>query len=597
MGAPLFQRCQKLTELIHDSLLNNPRDIHMKYSSLVENIFSFIPPGNYPFGTPPEWMFRTLTRASMSDYNAIIDFLSSNGMLFKLIKNIMNDPSNRYDFPIECLSSNTIAQFKEGMVPHFYLNKFPSSSPNVISLNAFEFYMFHFAYYITNTSTMKKQNIQQSQNLLNDNADAVYHHLLQNYLEAFFPDSPIGQSSSDAFNNSITSPNHQASPSIWKALSSTTTNLLNLSALKTPQTSTSSQHDVNTPNNKNAGNNLQNTAKTPFNRGPFQSPNPESRLFSPGVFQSRQNMNQSLINSVDSDSIGTQIYKCETLLNIFTEFWLNHAPEKHQTVVISSGFNFTMDHMRAIRIMIKHFHLFTSRAARRKADNYGSSSFMHHSQLNSGGFVHSSFSDPLEELRSNLWTSKYPVQRKLYSLIKLAFERWHNDSSFRIPLEAWLSYIQPWRYLKINKQGNNKENTNEDADNLNVDLNDWKRFIQENLFFYTVIFKQVLTRIANILDLNVSSAAHFLFRLTKVFKKAGLMEIVRESEISFIRSTNFGISTQLHSTNQSSLSPMKSPSKSISGMFAFCLHFSHYLTSLLFVFISLFFSHVKINSC
>lgn len=39
------------------------------------------------------------------------------------------------------------------------------------------------------------------------------------------------------------------------------------------------------------------------------------------------------------------------------------------------------------------------------------------------------------------------VQGKIYTFLRKAIYHWPLDSSFRLILEAWLSFIQPWRYV------------------------------------------------------------------------------------------------------------------------------------------------------
>lgn len=275
-----------------------------------------------------------------------------------------------------------------------------------------------------------------------------------------------------------------------------------------------------------------------------------SKIFSLGKFQQTPAPNVSLS---DNDFLGTPVYKCETTLNIFTEFWLNHVlPSNMEDNSRSlknlshSNFQFTVEHMRAIRSLVKHLHYFANSSHKRGNDFHNSSL---HTQYNSGGIVTAEVNDPLDELRRNLWSSKYLIQKKLYQFLKLAFDRWPNDSSFRVPLETWLSYIQPWRYISksVSLRKQNDEQLN---DSQNSDISEWKRFIMENLFFYTIIFRQVIDRISKILDLNSTSSALLLFRMTKVFAQNHLSEWIKESELNLLNGGDLAFNFRLHnSTN------------------------------------------------
>ena len=44
------------------------------------------------------------------------------------------------------------------------------------------------------------------------------------------------------------------------------------------------------------------------------------------------------------------------------------------------------------------------------------------------------------------------LQKKLYTFMRHTIQHWPTDTSFRLVLETWLSYIQPWRYTDFNNR-------------------------------------------------------------------------------------------------------------------------------------------------
>lgn len=73
--------------------------------------------------------------------------------------------------------------------------------------------------------------------------------------------------------------------------------------------------------------------------------------------------------------------------------------------------------MRIVRVLIKQLHAFSDSA---KCDD------THLSELKKLAF-------PM-------------IQGKFYVFIRNLIHRWPLDGSFRLVLELWLTYIQPWRY-------------------------------------------------------------------------------------------------------------------------------------------------------
>ena len=95
------------------------------------------------------------------------------------------------------------------------------------------------------------------------------------------------------------------------------------------------------------------------------------------------------------------------------------------------------------------------------------------------------------------------------------------DASFRLVLETWLSYIQPWRY-STNYNDKNVEAGGEQA----VDSSKWTSFVDENYRFYTNLLGKILASRFFRVDLSAHKNAYMLYRIVKVFHQENLMNIL-----------------------------------------------------------------------
>lgn len=98
-------------------------------------------------------------------------------------------------------------------------------------------------------------------------------------------------------------------------------------------------------------------------------------------------------------------------------------------------------------------------------------------------------------------------QKKLYVFLRHTLEHWPLDASFRLFLETWLSYIQPWRYVSYTSRGNESDKV--------VDSK-WQNFVAENLLFYTLFLEKVIHRFLRV-ELSSTKTALMLYRISKVF--------------------------------------------------------------------------------
>lgn len=217
---------------------------------------------------------------------------------------------------------------------------------------------------------------------------------------------------------------------------------------------------------------------------------------------------------------------------MLTELWFGNIPAPKTNYILRSTnlddlsvsniqpYSANIDQMTSVRIVVKHLHNF-------------SNSFTYNP-------VSHASNQRLAEIKQAIWTAKYPLQKRLYTFIKVAFNRWPMDYTFRQPLEAWLSYIQPWRYVKVNDDGYNSdfEDTEGNRNNSLIDIpsvdNHWRNFISNNLLYYTVLFSLLIDRLLQ-LDLSSSRNALMLFRVIKVYSQPGFLSLLREAEEAVIR--------------------------------------------------------------
>ena len=127
-------------------------------------------------------------------------------------------------------------------------------------------------------------------------------------------------------------------------------------------------------------------------------------------------------------SCSQQVYRSESMIYTFVELWLSpfsqvtSAKTKTDSPLSQKSSADILvpmaDTLRIVRMLIKHLHFF----------------------VNSGGPLDVS---PLCQLKRTILPN---VKGRVYSLFKFVFLHWPHDMSFRLVLETWLSYIQPWRY-------------------------------------------------------------------------------------------------------------------------------------------------------
>lgn len=202
-----------------------------------------------------------------------------------------------------------------------------------------------------------------------------------------------------------------------------------------------------------------------------------------------------------------EVWRSETVLQVFIDIWMSVEPfnarnleiyQRNYQVVCSSP-----ERVRTVRVLVKHLHSFSSKH----------------------------FSDPA--VRSST-LRKYARQMmcvRAYHYIKHLVTIWPLDASFRLVMELWLSFIQPWRYVNntISQDRFPVSNNNQEDGNTNTLDASFTQFIAENFPSYTCMFQLILPRFMR-LDLTAYKNAIMLFRLGKVFSQQHLVPILRNLE-------------------------------------------------------------------
>uniref|UniRef100_A0A8K9WRA3 Sphingomyelin phosphodiesterase 4 n=1 Tax=Oncorhynchus mykiss TaxID=8022 RepID=A0A8K9WRA3_ONCMY len=225
--------------------------------------------------------------------------------------------------------------------------------------------------------------------------------------------------------------------------------------------------------------------------------------------------------SVTADPAAQEIWRSEALLQVFVEMWLHHYSlemyQKLQSPQVKEPFTPTEEHVLVVRLLVKHLHAF--------------SCSLKPEQVSSSAHSHTS---PLEELK-RVVVHRF-VQQKLYVFLQHCFGHWPLDASFRVVLETWLSYIQPWRYTgeKTNPQTDQNKGVPEKWLNKCVCSASFKSlFVQENLLMYTKLFQGFLNRVVRTDLVNVKNAL-MVFRVAKVFAQPNLSEMIQKGEQLFL---------------------------------------------------------------
>lgn len=461
LNEPLIERCRNLAILIDES---STTELQLVFPLLIDSLFGIV--------DNIGWNLHSITfKKNPQEYEALCNFLNPQGPMFSLCYKLLPDCYLKYNFPISYLPSKIRSMLEEAVISPFYLDKIRDDQgtrvPSALCMNPFEYYIFHFAYHLTNPWLQ----LQQPENIWM-NWETVYVQLAHNYLCHFLPKD-----------NSIVLP------------------IIGPYIKKTPPRKL--------------------TQSPEFRRDCQRLQTP--RLLKTSILSLGTTTSGS--GGVPQQQYLSLVWRSETIVQVFLDFWLEYTEDIQLTSQLNTSYLTSIprrysihsgEHVRLVRGFIKTLHEFTNSATGDKS--------------------------AMDELKRIILPS---LQGKIYTFLRKAIHHWPLDSSFRLILEAWLSFIQPWRYtpeITYTKEGKTEE---EERGKIH-DTGRWISFVANNLLAYTAIFQQLLPRFMRT-DLVAPKNALMLFRVTKVFSQAHLAKMICEVESCM---DDVGLSKSRLTTNQ-----------------------------------------------
>ncbi|XP_059185227.1 sphingomyelin phosphodiesterase 4 isoform X2 [Centropristis striata] len=418
-----------------------------------------------------------------NDYKIVLEFLKPSGPMMKLVYKLQAE-EYKYEIPVNYLPGPVKACIQEGVLPDcpLFHNKLQFPLSGLLSLNL-ALNPFEFFMFNFAYCLITPKSYPPGQH--GSSTDSAYFVLVDTYLKYFLPsEGSVPPSPFSDSRGSVTAPSPRSSSVSFAGYGVHSPSLL--------------KHHI------------------------FHQP------------------------SVNADPAAQEIWRSETLLQMFVEIWLHHyslemyqklqspqvklallqyrlsmssmpcqpyAPPGSGTLhTYQEPFSPTEEHVLVVRLLVKHLHAF--------------SNSLKPEQLTSSPSAQShTHTSPLEEFK-RVVVQRF-VQQKLYLFLQHCFGHWPLDASFRAVLETWLSYIQPWRYTgeKTNAQPQTEQNR--------TVPDKWESFVQENLLMYTKLFQVFLNRAVRT-DLVNAKNALMVFRVAKVFAQPNLAEMIQKGEQLFL---------------------------------------------------------------
>ncbi|KAL4710747.1 hypothetical protein ACJJTC_004392 [Scirpophaga incertulas] len=176
LNMPLHDKVHELTRIIDQSSPN--KELQALFPQLINNIFS-TSIGN-------GWGLRSITfDCNRYEFELLLGFFEPLGPVFRLCYKLLSDTQLKYKLSLNLLPIDLQISLERGRFSQFYadLLSVDSQSLNVLdlSLNPFDYYIFHFALHLVTNNTVNNSW---------ENWNSVYFALACDYLMHFLPTDP-----------------------------------------------------------------------------------------------------------------------------------------------------------------------------------------------------------------------------------------------------------------------------------------------------------------------------------------------------------------------------------------------------------------------
>ncbi|RUS72682.1 hypothetical protein EGW08_019563, partial [Elysia chlorotica] len=412
------------------------------------------------------WQLDRIFRSYSTElFNYVRQFLSPEGPLMKLINCLQADPYAVYEFPLKNIPAPARQMIEDGAIPSFYANKLQGQSfSSAVLMLNILQKLCIIIFFYCNYSLLTRNQSW------NDLYEFIYPTVIDDMLVYFLPCDKSSLPSMPHFGNAhIPRPLGQGSP----------------------------------------GGSPASVGGSPYQQ---QYHHHHYRSLFKSSFISAQKQHQQSMPVFDQAE--AEIWHTETFLQVITEFWLNQNSFSGSEMLPLAGglqehFMPSMNHVKMVRLLVKYLHHFAN-----SATSVITSPFQQTVQ------------SPLDQFKRLV--IPHILQKKLYTFLRNAFDRWPLDSCFRMVLETWLSYIQPWRYTDF-RQRTQLEAQHSDTDLSKMVEDRWDNFVEDNLLFYTVLTSEFIPRVFR-MDLTSPHSAYMVYRVSRILSLPNLRSLIITAE-------------------------------------------------------------------